>query len=328
MASSNFASLRSSRKNLLSKLTEEMKKQQKGQQDDRFWKLSTDAKTGVGFATIRFLPAPKNEDLPWVRYFNHGFQVNGQWFIENCPTSLPDRPCPVCKENSRLWQSGTDANKKIASARKRKLSFISNILVVDDAKHPENNGKVFLFRYGKKIHDKLTELMEPAFPDQQPANPFDLWEGCNFKLRSQKKDNFLNYDKSEFEDPSAVLDGDEKALEALWETEYSLTEFVAEKQFKDYEALEKSLNAVLNNTGARRKTAEDAINDDDAESISGATEESEAPKPRAQKSAAKPAAAKAAAPKPAAKSEPAETGGDEDEDDLKSFFAGVVDDDE
>lgn len=323
---SNFASLRSSRSNLLTKLTEEMKKQSKGQQDDRYWKLSTDAKTGVGFATIRFLPAPKGEDLPWVRVFNHGFKTpSGAWFIENCPTTLPDHQCPVCKENSRLWNAGGEGSteRKTASARKRKLNFISNILVVDDAKHPENNGKVFLFRYGKKIHDKISELMEPQFPDQQPANPFDLWEGCDFKLRASKKDNFQNYDKSEFAASSEVCEGDDEAKEKLWDSQHSLTQFIDEKQFKDYAVLDKAFGAALNDSG-RRKTAEDAITDDDAEELKDAAEET--PKPRAQKAAPAKTAAPKPAAKPAPKAEPAAADGDEDEEDLKNFFAGVTDD--
>lgn len=320
--SSNFASLRSNRKNLLTKLTEEIKKQAKGSSDERFWKLPVDAKTGIGFATIRFLPAPQGEDIPWVRVFNHGFQINGSWFIENCPTTLPDRPCPVCKENSKLWQSGGEGSpqRKTASDRKRKLQFISNILVIDDPKNPANNGKVMLFKYGKKIHDKIMELLEPAFPDQQPANPFDLWEGCNFKLKAQKKDGFQNYDKSEFAPPSDVADGDEAAAEKLWESEHKLQPFVAEAQFKNYDVLEKAFIKAVSGSNAP-KTAEESIDDEAAEAISGASED--APKPRAT---AKPTAKPAAKPKVAAPKVEEEPSAEEA--DLKNFFAGVVDDDE
>ena len=318
--STNFTSLRNNRKNLLTKLAEEAKKttQKGGGADERFWKLSVDAKTSIGYAKIRFLPAPKNEDLPWARVFSHGFKTeSGSWFIENCPTTLADRPCPVCKNNNKLWNSGIESDKNIVRDRKRKQSYISNILVVDDPAHPENNGKVFLYKYGPKIHTKIMELLEPQFPDQKPANPFDLWEGCDFKLKSQKVAGYQNYDKSEFAEPSELFEDDDAKKEATWESEFSLTEFTHESQFKDYDDLDKRLTKALSgDSGDGPRTAADAIERDAELPIA---------KPAVQPKSAEAAVgktAKAAAPKaPVAIADDE----DEDEDDVKKFFAGVLD---
>jgi len=321
---SNFSSLRSARKAALDKLAQAVKQEaQKGSADERFWKLSVDQKTGVGYAKIRFLPAPKGEELPWVRLFSHGFQgPSGTYYIENCPTTL-NLPCPACKENNVLWSTGAEDKRNIARDRKRKLSFISNILVLEDPAHPENVGKVFLFKYGKKIHDKIMELIEPQFPDQQPANPFDLWEGADFKLKAAKVAGFQNYDKSSFSDPSALFDGDDDKLESVWEKEYQLAEFVAPAAFKKFEELETRLNAVLNGTNNAPKTAEAALQtdmtDEDIEKVvETAKKEEVAKQPK------KPAAKKAT-PKPEPKPEVA---ADPDEDEIRGFFADVLGDDE
>ena len=172
-------------------------------QDDRFWKPELD-KTGNGYAVIRFLPAIQGEDLPWQRVWSHAFQDKGGWYIENSLTTLSQKD-PVSEENTRLWNTGVDSDKDIARKRKRKLSYFSNILCVSDPKHPENEGKVFLFKFGKKIFDKITEAMQPAFEDEKPINPFDFWKGANFKLKIRKVDGYWNYDKSEFEAVSATL---------------------------------------------------------------------------------------------------------------------------
>lgn len=286
--STNFTSLRNNRSSLLDKLTAEIKKSanpNKGAVDERFWKLSVDAKTGIGYAKLRFLPAPKNEDIPWVRLFSHGFQgPAGSWFIENCPTTLDGRACPVCKNNNLLWNSGIESDKNVARDRKRKLTFISNVLVLEDAAHPENVGKVFLFKYGKKIHAKIMELLEPQFPDQAPANPFDFWEGCDFKLKSQKVGGFQNYDRSEFTSSSELFPGDDQAKEDIWAKEYSLSEFTNEDQFKDFAELSTRLSRALSG--------------DSAPETAGETIEREAqlPTPVAPK-----APKRAAAPKPAEK---------------------------
>ena len=222
-------------------------------QDDRIWKPELD-KTGNGYAVLRFLPASEGEDMPWVRLWSHAFQGPGGWFIENSLTTLGHKD-PVSEENTRLWNTGVDSDKDIARKRKRKLSYYSNILVVSDPKHPENEGKVFIFKFGKKIFDKITEAMQPEFDDETPINPFDFWEGANFKLKIRKVDGYWNYDKSEFDSVSAIADNDEK-IEEIWNKQYPLTPFLAPENFKSYDELKSKLDKVLSgvrNTG----TAED-----------------------------------------------------------------------
>jgi len=258
--SSNFSSLRSNKDNLLKKLSEQAKAQdQKSGADERFWKLTIDQKTKLSSAVIRFLPPPKDEDLSWVRLFRHAFKApNGSWLIENCPTTL-QRQCPVCAMNNELWNSGNDADKNIARDRKRKLQYISNILVISDPAKPDNNGKQFLFAYGQKIFEKVNDKMNPEFATDNAVNPFDFWAGANFKLRTRDQGGFVNYDKSEFDNPSALYDGDEAKLEELWLAEKPLNEFGADSAFKSYEDLEKRLKAVLTGEGRAPKTAEEAI---------------------------------------------------------------------
>ena len=214
--------------------------------DERIWKPVMD-KTGNGFAIIRFLPAPKGEELPWVKLWNHAFQgPTGQWYIENSLTTISQND-PVSELNTKFWNSGVESDKEIARKQKRKLQYYSNIYVVKDSANPENEGKVFLYRYGKKIFDKVMETMQPAFEDETPVNPFDFWEGANFKLKLRKVDGYWNYDKSEFEAPSALFDKDDE-LEKLWETQYSLSEFTAPTNFKSYDELQTRLNTVLSGT--------------------------------------------------------------------------------
>ena len=214
--------------------------------DDRIWKPVMD-KTGNGFAIIRFLPAPKGEELPWAKLWNHAFQgPTGQWYIENSLTTIGQND-PVSEHNSKLWNSGVESDKEIARKQKRKLQYYSNIYVVKDSANPENEGKVFLYRFGKKIFDKIMETMQPAFEDETPVNPFDFWEGANFKLKLRKVDGYWNYDKSEFEAPSALLDND-KELEKLWAKQYSLKEFTDNSNFKSYDELKKRLDVVLAGT--------------------------------------------------------------------------------
>ena len=257
---SNFSSLRSNSAKLLTKLKEEHSAATaKAGADERFWKLTVDQKSGRGYARIRFLPAPKNEELPWARFYQHNFKgPTGAWLVENCLTTRGNAPCPICKSNSEYWNKGDDANQKIARDRKRKQQFIANILVLEDPSHPENNGKVFLFKYGVKIQDKIMDAIEPKYPDQVPFNPFHLWEGADFKLKAEKKDGFTNYDKSEFATAAAVT-GTDKELEKIWESEYSIAEFVSDKAFKSYETLEKRLTDVTTGQRNAPRTAEDAI---------------------------------------------------------------------
>ena len=233
-----------------------------GGADERFWKAELD-KTGVGSAVVRFLPAPDGEELPWVKVYSHAFQGPGGWFIENSLTTNGGKD-PVSDYNRQLWNSGNDADKDTVRKQKRKLSYYSNVYVVKDPLHPENEGRVFLFKYGKKIFDKVLEAMQPEFDDETPINPFDFWQGANFKLKIVKKDGYWNYDKSEFDKVSPVLDDDD-ALEALWKKQYSLAAVTAPDQFKSYDDLKKRLDYVLGNKQpARRAFDEEVTNEDNS----------------------------------------------------------------
>ena len=243
-------------------------------EDTRFWQPEVD-KAGNGMAIIRFLPGPSvdgDDGLPWVRVFNHGFQGPGGWYIENSLTTLGQKD-PVSEYNSTLWNSGIEANKEIARKQKRRLTYMSNILVISDPKHPENEGQIRLYKYGKKIFDKINETMNPEFPDEKPVNPFDFWEGANFKLKIRQVEGYRNYDKSEFESPAPLFDGDDDKLEALWKKEYSLKEFLEPKHFKSYEVFKAKLDKVLGFDGESpiaRTKAEDAklkTYDDDVQEI-------------------------------------------------------------
>lgn len=248
---SSFANLKRNRSSM-DKLTKAIEastqsNSEAGSKDDtRMWQPSVD-KSGNGMAVIRFLPAPAvdgDDALPWVRVFSHGFQGPGGWYIDNCLTTLNEK-CPVCEHNNTLWNSGIEANKDVARKQKRKLSYIANILVVSDPSNPENEGQIKLFKFGKKIFDKITEAMNPEFADESPVNPFDMWEGANFKLKIRNVEGYRNYDKSEFADKSALLEGDDAKLEELWKKEFSLKEFTEKKQFKPYDQLKSRLDKVL-----------------------------------------------------------------------------------
>ncbi len=248
----SFASLKKS-SGSVAKLTKELEKlSSKGGgngPDERLWKPEVD-KAGNGYAVIRFLPAPTGEELPWAQVWSHAFQGPGGWYIENSLTTLGQND-PVGELNRVLWNSGIDSDKDVARKQKRKLSYFSNILVVKDPLHPENEGRVFLYKYGKKIHDKLVEAMKPQFEDEEPINPFDFWKGADFKLKIVKQDGYWNYDRSEFASPSTLGDYDDSKLEEIYNQEYSLVEFTSPKNFKSYEDLEKRLNLVLGKGKAR-----------------------------------------------------------------------------
>jgi hypothetical protein len=247
---SSFANLKRGRSDL-AKLTKAIEATSQpaeaGSKDDtRFWQPEVD-KAGNGMAVIRFLPAPAadgDDALPWVRVFSHGFQGPGGWFIDNCLTTINEK-CPVCEHNNTLWNSGIEANKDIARKQKRKLSYVANILVISDPSNPANEGQVKLFKFGKKIFDKITEAMNPEFADETPVNPFDMWEGANFKLKIRNVEGYRNYDKSEFASKSAIFEGDDEKLEQLWKSEFGLKEFSEKKQFKPYEQLKSRLDKVL-----------------------------------------------------------------------------------
>lgn len=241
---SNFAELKRKSQTNFDFLQKELQKSTnaKNSGDERLWKPALDA-TGNGYAVVRFLPAPEGETLPWAKLYNHAFQGPGGWFIENSLTTLGQQD-PVSAANNKLWNSGVESDKEIARIRKRKLSYYSNIYVVKDSANPDNEGKVFLYKYGKKIHDKVLAAMQPEFDDETPVNPFDLWEGANFKLKIRTIGGYWNYDASEFASPTALSTNDDE-MEALWKQAHSLEAFTAPSEFKSYEALEQRMNAVL-----------------------------------------------------------------------------------
>ena len=260
----SFATLKKNSKNSLQKLQSEVEKinnpqnnnQKNFGEDDRFWKAELD-KSGNGYAVIRFLPAPENEDMAFVRVFNHGFQGPGGWYIENSLTTLGQKD-PLGEYNSVLWNSGVEANKEIARKQKRRLTYFSNIYVVEDKANPQNEGKVFLFRYGKKIFDKISSMANPEFEDESPVDIFNLWEGANFKLKIRKVDGFSNYDKSEFITAAPLLD-DDSELERIYGECHSLQEFLDPKNFKSYDELKTRLDLVLGNTPSPAMSAPTSV---------------------------------------------------------------------
>lgn len=249
-------------------------------QDERLWKPELD-KTGNGYAVLRFLPATSGEDMPWVRLWSHAFQGPGGWYIENSLTTLGHKD-PVSEENTRLWNTGVESDKGIARNRKRKLSYYANVYVVSDPTHPENEGQIKLFKFGKKIFDKITEAMQPAFEDETPINPFDFWKGANFKLKIRKVDGFWNYDKSEFEGTSAIADNDDN-IKAIWEKQYPLKPFLETSNFKSYEELKEKLNRVITGTKSTSSvenvdlpsTSTGTVKSQDSAPIASATSESD-----------------------------------------------------
>jgi len=266
--------------------------------DDRFWRLEGD-KAGNGTATIRFLPRVEGDELPWVRIFSHGFQgPTGKWYIENSLTTLGEND-PVGELNTQLWNSGSEANKEIARKQKRRLSFTANILIVSDPKHPENEGKVFLWKFGKKIFDKIMDKARPTFEDEKPVNVFDFWEGANFKLRMRKKDGYANYDESAFMEPSAIGSDDE--IVKIASAQVKLAEFTDRKNFKSYDELKKKLNEVLSGDSFASKSAAQIAEDED-----------------------RPVAS---APKIASKPAPAPKAIEEDDDDVMSYFEKIAKED-
>lgn len=258
-----FASLKSSKSNM-QKILEQLNKENSTEKkvgDDRFWTPTID-KAGNGTAVIRFLPPANGEDTPFVRLWDHGFQgPTGLWYIENSLTSVGKQD-PVSEYNSQLWNSGIESNKDIVRKQKRRLYFISNIYVVSDPGNPDNEGKVFLYKYGKKIFDKLKDLMEPAFEDEDPVNPFDFWEGANLRLRIRNFEGYRNYDKSDFSKPGPLLTDDEE-LENIWKQQYKLQEFLAPSNFKSYDELKKKLEKVLGLDGTTKAPSKAEMYEED-----------------------------------------------------------------
>ena len=260
----SFKDMKKNSMSSIDRLTQEaskLTKKSESYKDDRFWKLEVD-QAGNGIATIRFLPAAEGEDVPWVRLFTHGFKGPGGWYIENSLTTIGQK-YPVSEMNTVLWNSGNDRDKEIARNRKRKLNYIANILVVSDPKHPENEGKVFLFKFGKQIFDNIMEKLKPEFQDEDVVNVFDFWAGANFKIKQRKVEGYPNFLKSDFEESSPLLGGDDKKLEELWKKQYKLNEFVSPSNFKSYQELKSRLDQVLGGTSDATATAEEFNEDDE-----------------------------------------------------------------
>jgi hypothetical protein len=256
----SFSSLKKNKASVFSQLQKQLEKtQQVGTVDERFWKLSTD-KAGNGYAVIRFLPACDGEDMPFVKLYSHAFQGPGGWYIENSLTTLGKQD-PLGEYNRELWNSGDESLKEQVRKQKRKLQYYSNIYVVKDPSNPDNEGKVFLFRYGKKIYDKIMDAVNgDELEGRDGYNPFDFWTGANFKLRAKKVAGYPNYDSSEFESPGTLDDLDDAQLESIWKREFKLQDIVAPDQFKTYEQLQERLNAVLNlKKSAARETVEEPV---------------------------------------------------------------------
>ena len=254
----SFSNLKkqSSLGSLTSKLVKQVEKMNNaggGGADERLWKPEMD-KTGNGYAVIRFLPAPDGEELPWAKLYSHAFQGPGGWYIENSLTTIGQKD-PLGEYNRELWNSGRDEDKDTVRKQKRKLSYYANIYVVQDKANPQNEGKVFLYKFGKKIFDKIMEAMQPEFEDETPINPFDFWTGANFKLKLKKVAGYWNYDSSEFDRPSPLLDDDD-ALEQIWKQQYSLEAETAPDKFKTYEQLENRLNMVLGKKSPAQRVQE------------------------------------------------------------------------
>ncbi len=282
MAFTSLSELRKSRsgfESLMKEIEKTTNPQSESKTDDRFWQPVVD-KAGNGYAVIRFLPPSQNEEFPYVRIWNHGFQgPSGKWYIENSLTTIGQTD-PVSELNTELWNSGSEANKEVARKQKRKLTYISNILIIKDPSNPENEGKVFLFKYGKKIFDKIKDLANPQFEDEKPVNIYDFDTGANFKLKIRNVEGYRNYDKSEFESPSPVSNDDDQLLK-IWNSQHSLTQFLDPKHFKSYDELKKKLHMVLSGTTANTKRAEEVSLDEDEVVSSKTTVVSKASAPKA-----------------------------------------------
>jgi len=307
----NFKELKkqSSLGSLTEKLLKEAEKMGSNSTGDNpnIFKLETD-KAGNGRAVIRFLPSPPNEDLPFVKLYNHGFQINGRWFIENCPTTLGEECC-VCASNSTLWNSGLDSDKEIARNRKRKLSYYANVYIVSNPSDPSLEGQVKIFRFGAKVFDKIKSAMKPEFEDDPVIDPFDFWGGANFRLRVKQVAGYPNYDDSVFESPSPLLNGDDDKLESLWKTEFSLQELVSRDKFKSPEDLQKRLDFVLGSKSAISAIREQ---EDDLELYSEKSSKEDDIMKELEASYSK------------SKSNSIELNEDEDEEDALSFFSKLA----
>lgn len=326
MATKSISELRKARGNFES-LTKEIEKSNKGgyekKEDDRMWQCKTDT-AGNGTAVIRFLPAPQGEEFPYVRMWAHGFKgPTGKWYIENSRTTLgKDEKDPVSELNNQLWATKLKENEEIARIQKRKLSFYSNVLIISDPANPENEGKVKIFRYGKKIFDILESAMKPEFEDDEAFNPFDFWDGANFRLKIVRKDGYANFDKSSLADPKPVSSDDDE-LQKLWDQCHSLKEIVSEDKFKSYDELVKRLNSALA-TSAPTQKAENTDLDEDDEAFMRASSKSKAKKEAEAED--KEPEVEEEKPKKTTKAKPVAQSVDDSEDDDLEYFKSLAGD--
>jgi gp32 DNA binding protein like len=265
----SFAALKKNRSASIEKLVQSAQAISGGEKggskdESNLWKPTVD-KSGNGYAVIRFLPAPEGEDVPWARFWDHGFQgPTGKWYIEKSLTTI-GQPDPVSELNSKLWNSGIESDKDQVRKQKRRQHYAANILVISDPSNPDNEGKVFLFQFGKKIFDKIMDVLQPQFQDEQPVNPFDFWEGADFKLKIRNVEGYRNYDKSEFASPAPLFGGDDAKLESVYKQLNSLAQFTDPKNFKSYEELKRKLDMVLGGSSAPMRTAESMMMEDEDE---------------------------------------------------------------
>jgi hypothetical protein len=306
----SFAALKKNRSASIDKLVQSAQAisgSEKGgsKEESNLWKPTVD-KAGNGYAVLRFLPAPEGEDVPWARFWDHGFQgPTGKWYIEKSLTTI-GQPDPVSELNSKLWNSGIESDKDQVRKQKRRQHYAANVLVISDPANPENEGKVFLFQFGKKIFDKIMDVLQPQFQDEEPVNPFDFWEGADFKLKIRQVEGYRNYDKSEFSSPAPLFDGDDEKLEGIYKQLHSLAQFTDPKNFKSYDELSRKLNAVLGGNQTPIKTAESLMLDDDEQGI--------APAPSVGRTESAPAKKTAFAPVESSS----------DDDDTMSFFSKLA----
>lgn len=305
----SFSALKKARTSSFDKLNSQLQKmgtQATGKGDDKFWKPEVD-KAGNGYAVLRFLPEAQGEPVPFVRIWDHGFQGPGGWYIENSLTTL-NQEDPVSEYNSKLWNSGHDEDKETARKQKRRLNYIANVYVVQDSANPSREGQVFLYKFGKKIFDKLNDAMNPQFADEAPINPFDLWEGADFKLKIRQVEGYRNYDKSEFSSVAPIASSkgalSEEEMEAVWSQEHSLQEIVDPKNFKSYNELKAKLYKVLGLDGSKHAPNAAAEDNDTGTDFTPKFKEQSAPKAKS-------------APAPAQAME-------EDSDDSLDFFKSLA----
>ena len=239
------------------KLNQKQESQQAGQPvnaDQRFYKPKFN-KDGTFSAVVRFLPGPVkdgNEEISMIKKYSHYFSGPGGKYDEECLTTISQQ-CPVCDENKKCWDAG---DKQTSRTRARVNSGITNILVINDPQAPENNGKVFLYKFGKKIIEKINEAKKPTNPTKKAIEVFSYYEGANFYITGKKTvtaegQKFTDYTSSSFEsNPSAI--GDDNYIESIDKQLHSVEEFIKPTNFKSYAALQELFSRVMGRSMAQQ----------------------------------------------------------------------------